>query len=231
MVLSITIILLVVSQFNNQFTLLGFKTKKVEPFADILLKGVVKKFPMTYPVITDSIIARDSTAFASRQTDSSNIFDFENDSSSALSHFFESLNTLKTKKHKTRIAYFGDSMIEGDLISQDLRECMQDLFGGNGVGYLPVTSIVSGFRTSVMHSFDGWTTHNLLENIPSNHALGIAGYCFVPNTINIADTTNQVGVLPVRPRYQPNTNAVARCTSLRLTPTDAATVRTPRRVM
>jgi hypothetical protein len=189
MVLSVTVILLVVSLFDNQFILFGNKTKKVDPLADILLKGVLKKVPLTHPVITDSIIAKDSTAFAQRQTDSSNIFDFENDSTSALSYFFQSLNTVKKKKHKTRIAYFGDSMIEGDLISQDLRECMQDFFGGNGVGYLPVTSIVSGFRTSVIHSFDGWTTYNLLENIPANHSLGIAGYCFVPNTINV-DTTN-----------------------------------------
>ncbi|MBA3971099.1 MAG: hypothetical protein H0X46_02975 [Bacteroidetes bacterium] len=190
MVLSVTVILLVVSQFNTQFFILGKKTKKVEPLADIMQKGILKKVPMTHPVITDSIIAKDISAFALRQTDSSNIFDFENDSTSALSHFFQSLNALKKKKHKTRIAYFGDSMIEGDLISQDLRECMQDFFGGNGVGYLPVTSIVSGFRTSVIHSFEGWTTHNLLENIPASHSLGIAGYSFVPAIINVTDTTN-----------------------------------------
>lgn len=191
MVLVVTIVLLVLSQLNTQFTLADFKTKKIDPLSDILQKGIFKKVPLTHTVITDSIIAKDSTAFALRQTDSSNIFDFENDSTSALSHFFQSLNLLKKKKHKTRIAYFGDSMIEGDLISQDLRECMQDCFGGNGVGYVPITSIVSGFRTSIFHSFDGWTTYNLLENIPANHSLGIAGYCFVPNTFSSVDTNNR----------------------------------------
>lgn len=190
MVLIVTIVLLVFSQFNTQFTFADYKTKKIEPLADILEKGILKKVPLTHSVITDSIIAKDSTAFVLRQTDSSNIFDFDTDTSSALSHFFQSLNLLKKKKHKTRIAYFGDSMIEGDLISQDLRECMQDMFGGNGVGYVPITSIISGFRTSVFHSFDGWTTYNLLENPPADHSLGIAGYCFVPNTFNCADTNN-----------------------------------------
>lgn len=190
MVFTITIVLLVLSQFNTEFTIAGYKTKKVAPLADILQKGALKKVPMTYPIITDSIIAKDSVAFALRQTDSSNIFDFQDDTTSALAHFFQSLNAGKKKKHKTRIAYFGDSMIEGDLISQDLRECMQDYFGGDGVGYVPITSIVAGFRTSVLHSFDGWTTYNLLENVPSLHSLGIAGYCFVPNTFNYIDTTN-----------------------------------------
>ncbi len=182
MVITITIILLVVSQFNTEFTIAGHRTKKVAPLADVLQKGVFKKVPLTHRVITDSIIAKDSTEYALRQSDSSNIFDFEDDTTSALSHFFQSLNLLKKKKHKTRIAYFGDSMIEGDLITQDFRECLQDEFGGTGVGYLPVTSIVAGFRTSVFHSFEGWTTYNLLEKIPSGHSLGIAGYCFVASS-------------------------------------------------
>ncbi len=190
MVLTVTIVLLVLSRFNTQFPFAGFNTKKIDPLSDILQKGVFKKAPLTSPVITDSIISKDSTEYAFRQIDSSNIIDFENDSTSALSHFFQSLNLQKRKKHKTRIAYFGDSMIEGDLISQDLRECMQEVFGGDGVGYLPVTSIVSGFRTSVIHSFAGWTTYNLLESPPSNHSLGIAGYCFVPTTSNSIDTNN-----------------------------------------
>lgn len=195
MVMTITIVLLALSQFNTEFIFADYKTKKVAPLSDILQKGTLKKVPLTHSVITDSIIAKDSTDYALRKTDSSNIFDpitigFENDTTSAMAHFFQSLNLLKKKKNKTRIAYFGDSMIEGDLISQDLRECLQDYFGGDGVGYVPITSIVSGFRTSVFHSYDGWTTYNLLENIPSGHSLGISGYCFVPNTFNVVDTNN-----------------------------------------
>jgi hypothetical protein len=190
MVLTITIVLLVASQFNTQFSLAGFTSKKVDPLSEIMRTGAFKKVPMTKRVLNDSIIAKDKSEYDLRQCDSSNICDFEHDSTSALAYFFESLNQLKKKKHKTRIAYFGDSMIEGDLITQDFRECMQDAFGGNGVGYMPVTSLVNGFRTSIIHSFEGWTTYNLLENIPANHALGIAGYSFVPAPINVADSNN-----------------------------------------
>ena len=190
MVLSVTIVLLVVSQFNTKIKVLGFETKKIEPIADIIQKGKAKNVPLPEIIVNDSIISKDSSEFALRQTDVSNIYDFDQDSTSALAHFFKSLNETRTKKHKTRIAYFGDSMIEGDLITQDFRDCLQDAFGGTGIGFLPITSIVAGFRTSVIHSFDGWTTYNLLENIPSNHTLGISGYSFVPNTMSSIDTNN-----------------------------------------
>ncbi len=190
MLLSAAIALLVASQFTTTFHLFGFQTKKVDPLSDITTKGKYKKVTLTKKIITDSIVKKDSTDFAIRQVDTSNIYDFEHDSTSALAHFFQSLNEIKIHKHKTRIAYFGDSMIEGDLITQDLRECLQNTFGGNGVGYVPITSIVSGFRTSIIHSFEGWTTHNLLETMPANHVLGISGYSFVPTVSVTADTTN-----------------------------------------
>ena len=190
MVLFAAIALLAASQFDTKFKVFGFETKKVDPLSEIISKGIYKVVPLPQLIITDSIVAKDSVDFVARQIDTSNIYDFEHDSTSSLTHFFHSLNELKLHKRKARIAYFGDSMIEGDLISQDLRECMQDAFGGNGVGYVPITSIVSGFRTSIIHSFDGWTTHNLLENMPANHVLGISGYSFVPAVMGYVDTNN-----------------------------------------
>lgn len=181
MVFSVTAILLVLSQLNTEFSFAGYQTKKIDPLGDIILKGVVKRSPLPGIVVNDSIIAKDSTDYALRQTDSSNIYDFELDTTSALAHFFEALNKTRKTKNQTRIAYFGDSMIEGDLISQDLRGNMQEEFGGYGVGFVPVTSVVAGFRTSVRHSFDGWSTHNLLDPTTS-HPLGISGNVFIPSS-------------------------------------------------
>jgi hypothetical protein len=188
LVLCVTAILLILSQFNTEWDIAGTRAKKIDPLSDITLKGVLKKSPLPGFIVNDSIIMQDSAAFALRQTDSSNIFDFAPDSS-ALAHFFQALNNIKKKKGQARIAYFGDSMIEGDLISQDLRSCMQDQFGGNGVGFLPITSVIAGFRTSVIHSFEGWQTYNLLDNTPKGSMLGISGYTYVPGTIAV-DTNN-----------------------------------------
>ncbi len=188
MVLTVTIVLFVISQFDNQISFFGYQTKKVELLSDVLLKEETKTISIQALISNDSIIS--GSRLPLPLIGSSNIFDFVNDTSSALSHFFKALNATHKQKHKTRIAYFGDSMIEGDLITQDLRNCMQEKFGGFGVGFVPITSIVAGFRASVIHSFKGWTTYNLIENTPPNHMLGISGFGFVPDTLNFTDTTN-----------------------------------------
>lgn len=191
-VLTVTIVLLLASLVDTKINILGFETKKAELLSDILLKKKIQKDSVQVLIVKDSAQCKDSLRFmvSTPIINSPNIIDFKTDTTSALSRFFQALNITKKQKHKTRIAYFGDSMIEGDLITQDLRSCMQDTFGGFGVGFVPITSIVAGFRGSVIHSFDGWTTYNLLGKPPVNHILGISGYGFVPNTINTDDTSN-----------------------------------------
>lgn len=182
-VLTVTIVLVIASRFTTQVNWKGYEIKKIEPLADIISKGKTKKVALPRKLITNTFITNDSTQVALREADATNIFDFGNDSVSALEHFFQALNKVKKQKRKVRIAYFGDSMIEGDLITQDLRASMQDKFGGNGVGFVPITSIVAGFRKTIIHTFGNWTTYNLLDTLPAQHNLGISGYGFIPRTV------------------------------------------------
>ncbi len=100
----------------------------------------------------------------------------------ALYDFYSHLNDLKKRKRKRiRIAYFGDSMIEGDLITQDLRALLQDSFGGSGVGFVPVTSIVAGFRQTIVHSFSSnWKDVNYKSDNDNKVAanLFLSGHSF-----------------------------------------------------
>ncbi|ACU58717.1 SGNH/GDSL hydrolase family protein [Chitinophaga pinensis] len=99
-----------------------------------------------------------------------------------LEHFLVALDELKAKKRKkVRIAYFGDSMIEGDLITEDLRDSLQRLFGGQGVGFVPVTSVVAGFRTTITHTFSkDWKDYSYKQLPPASLPLGISGHTFMP---------------------------------------------------
>lgn len=56
----------------------------------------------------------------------------------------------------TRIAVIGDSYIEGDIFTQDLREMLQTEFGGTGVGYVNMHTDFPGFRRSVKQGGKGW---------------------------------------------------------------------------
>ena len=102
---------------------------------------------------------------------------YKGDSVNALSNFSEKLHQLRTtKKGKIRIAYFGDSMIEGDLLTQTLRKLLQKEFGGYGVGFLPIHSKVAGFRQTATVKSSGWETINFMDKGAKN--MYISGFSF-----------------------------------------------------
>lgn len=80
-----------------------------------------------------------------------------------------------------RIAYFGDSFIEGDIFTADLRHLLQERYGGCGVGYVDITSQTYGFRPTVRHAFDGWQSHAWTDSLGFDAKLqGMAGRYFLP---------------------------------------------------
>ncbi|BDC99751.1 hypothetical protein PEPS_20320 [Persicobacter psychrovividus] len=94
-----------------------------------------------------------------------------------LQQFYAALDALKTgKKKQVRIAFFGDSMIEGDLIVSTVRSLFQQKFGGSGVGFVPMISNVAGFRGTIRHKFsDNWQHDNYIFNRKTTpYAFGIS---------------------------------------------------------
>lgn len=96
----------------------------------------------------------------------------------ALIGFSQKLADLKAgKRKKVRIAFLGDSMIEGDLMSQTLRQLLQAAFGGSGVGFVPITSPVAGFRQTATATFSkNWTDDNFKNN--QSGKLYLSGHSF-----------------------------------------------------
>jgi len=116
-----------------------------------------------------------------------------------LINFFQNLFTLeKTKKGSVRIAYFGDSMIESDLIVQDIRKDYQKKFGGQGIGFVPLSSISRYFNGSIRYeSSPDWDTYSdfILKKSPS--PLGISGYVSFANAGASVWTSYRSGSLPL----------------------------------
>ncbi len=63
-----------------------------------------------------------------------------------------------------RIAVIGDSYIEGDIMTQNLRENFQKTYGGSGVGYVNMYSEFPGFRRSVRQGGNGWKEYAASKN-------------------------------------------------------------------
>jgi len=98
---------------------------------------------------------------------------------SALNNFYDA---LLQNNRPVRIAYFGDSFIEGDILTSSLRELFQSKYGGNGVGFVPINTITSGFRTTVKTSAHGWHEYCVTDSACVRSKQGISGHYFIPNS-------------------------------------------------
>ncbi|RMG68149.1 MAG: hypothetical protein D6722_12135, partial [Bacteroidetes bacterium] len=136
---------------------------------------------------TDSVPARAHLAYSPQQTlveeeawASLTRPDTPSEPRPPLGHFFQALDRLQQRGGKVRIGYFGDSMIEGDLITESLRSALQARFGGAGVGFVPITSQTHRFRKSIRHDFsDDWEEYSFLQPNPTPHDFGISGEFFL----------------------------------------------------
>ncbi|WP_255490500.1 hypothetical protein [Dysgonomonas sp. 511] len=97
-----------------------------------------------------------------------------------LSRFYAKLNKLEKDSTTTvRVAYFGDSMNDGDFIVQDVRDAFQEDYGGQGVGFVSISSLSAGARASVSHQYSkNWYSQTFLKVKKPDRPFGIDGQVF-----------------------------------------------------
>ena len=114
------------------------------------------------------------------------IEDYSDSTHRGMAPFYEALNRLSSGSEDdnlVRIAVFGDSFIEADIFTADLREMLQKRFGGCGVGFVTITSMTSGYRPTVRHTFGGWSSHAVTDSVYFDRKKqGISGHYFVPRS-------------------------------------------------
>lgn len=189
LILVVTIIQLSLSVFSNQFIAYYPYFKNVNLLSDILVKEKSKKAtPKKQHVATsnaiDSLPMNDFDAYEKKGT----LIRFNSDTvSPALQKFNEKLIALSEGKNvKIRIAWFGDSQIEGDFITQDVREQLQNYFGAQkGVGYVPITSVSSDFRRTAKVFTTGDLAIDNFKKQDHNAGLFFSGYSFFSNNLDI----------------------------------------------
>lgn len=98
---------------------------------------------------------------------------------SQMKAFYEALNNLKNKP--VRIAHYGDSLILGDIMTDYIREKLQQRFGGQGVGMLNIISDDNRMRTTTTHTYsEDWEYYSFLTRNPNQLPLGISGALTIP---------------------------------------------------
>ena len=158
-------------------------------------KEIVKKFLNENKIsCNDFLIKADGTKKFSAFSAPKRVTAYYADTNNInLKKFVAKLAELKKgKRKKLRIAYLGDSMIEDDFISLTLRSLMQQQFGGYGVGYLPMSSALTGSRTTAtVHSSDTWVEYNFRNN-PAKNTLFISGRNFITNGTAFAEIKEEI---------------------------------------
>ncbi|MDR2775157.1 MAG: hypothetical protein LBC19_10540 [Tannerella sp.] len=111
-----------------------------------------------------------------------------------LSRFFSALNRVNHLGRPVRIAFLGDSFIEGDILVADFRAKMQERFGGRGVGFIPITSNVAQYRPTIKQSADGWETYSIIKNRNIKYVL--SGLIFEPKSNKASIRFQTVDIYP-----------------------------------
>ena len=160
------------------FDIGDFHFKRINILSDVLKKEVV--------VVTDTVKAMKPVYVDTCKTGITCIEDYSQDTS-GMNAFLSALDSSKNKI--VRIAWFGDSYVEGDILLDPLRDTLQAIFGGSGVGFVPITSDVAGFRQTIIHSFSNWRTNAIVGERDKEHPLGPAGFSTLPNEGNYVSYT------------------------------------------
>ncbi|WP_461762489.1 SGNH/GDSL hydrolase family protein [Myroides sp. LJL119] len=115
-----------------------------------------------------------------------------------LESFFSRLYELEHNSSKrVRIAYYGDSMTDGDMIVQDLRAQFQKTYGGSGVGFIPINVESSRSRASIVHRYSSnWNTQSYVNTKHPANPFGVSGHVFfVKDSSGSAKLSIQAGGL------------------------------------
>lgn len=180
LVLFVFIFCLALSFLPRSFHLFGVEWKQISIISDFKKEQIAID---SLPVNLDSLAEVIAKASDTIKFNGTPLLNFgKGKDLKDISNFVIALQKAKKKKGKARILWFGDSMVEGDLFVEEWRKRMQDTFGGHGVGWVPIVSVVENFRLTIrtQHS-DDWKHASILNKENSHHALGLGGEAFIPS--------------------------------------------------
>ena len=165
----LVVVVLLILYMVPEFDVGSFHFKRINILADIL-----KKEPKHLADTGTDSVKRIKPVFVDTCKEGITCIEDYSSDTNGMTDFFNSL--ALSKKQNVRIAWFGDSYVEGDIMLDPLRDSLQAIFGGSGVGFVPITSEVAGFRETIKHSFSNWETYSMVGNRDEAHPLGFGGY-------------------------------------------------------
>lgn len=170
-VLLLSTVVLCLLRFVPSRTFCGYEFKAIDPLSDLLGDSAALMESETLGLIpeTKRVMASNDSCPQGMTC----FVDYGTGTPSGMATFYRALQRRHELGRPVRIAYFGDSFIEGDILTADLRSLLQQQFGGCGAGYLDIAPPFPGFRLSVHQQFSGWNARCVLEK--GNYSPGKLG--------------------------------------------------------
>ena len=183
--------------FLPPFSIMGYEFRQVNLLSDVMTDTISKQ--VSEPIVEKDTIPTYKCYRDSVPPDMIPIEDFRDSLGihREMDKFYKALS--QAKQRIVRIAYFGDSFIEGDILTAHIRELLQSRFGGCGVGFIDIKSQTAGFRTTVTEFSSGWNefsvinqgTHGFNQNLQ-----GINCRYYLPNGSAYINVKCQTKVFP-----------------------------------
>jgi len=188
-ILLVTSIQLILSVFSKEIGAYYPYFKNVNLISDITVKektkiGAIKTKPHSKTTVLGGFVINELDAYQKKNT----LIRFNADTlAPALPKISQKLMRLaEGKKVKIRIAWFGDSQIEGDFITQNVREQLQNYFGEQkGVGYVPISCVSSDFRRTAKVFTSGDFKVDNFKKQEHGSSLFLSGYSFYSPNLEV----------------------------------------------
>jgi len=157
LLVAIVVIILLGLHFLPQLTVAGEQLRKVNILCDVVPE------PSTHDDVAAAKVALPPLPQAEKSECPPGVTciqDYSEGKAGGMDNFYRALS--ETGRRLVRIAYFGDSFIEGDMLTDKLRDMLQDKYGGSGVGWVDCASETAGFRRSIRANSSGFTEHAVI---------------------------------------------------------------------
>lgn len=109
------------------------------------------------------------------------IEDYSENEAGGMEHFYSTLANRDELDRPVRIAYYGDSFIEGDILTADLRVAFQEEYGGNGVGWVDCGTKMVQYRRSIRQSSGGIHEYSVKEKPFDVSRQSLCQRYYIPN--------------------------------------------------
>ena len=173
--IGIVVAVLLFMHLMPQLTLAGTELRTVDVLSDVVPQVIdiydVEEEEEEAPVSSSALMAGQPAAEPEPAPVSTRpvpkgltpIQDFSNGKAGGMSAFYKALKQSGSMDRPVRVAYFGDSFVESDIMTSELREQLQQRFGGAGAGWVDCGPTTNSNRPSVKVRTSGFTSHSVME--------------------------------------------------------------------